>query len=61
VSTGARRRGVGSAIVDGLSSWASGRGADRAYLQVEADNDGAIAFYAERGFVIAHSYHYRSS
>jgi GNAT superfamily N-acetyltransferase len=57
----ARRRRAGSAIVDALLSWSADRGARRAYLQVEADNAGALAFYAQRRFFIAHSYHYRSA
>jgi GNAT superfamily N-acetyltransferase len=55
----ARRRGVASTIVDALDAWSAGEGAGRAYLQVEADNPSALAFYARRGFFIAHSYHYR--
>jgi GNAT superfamily N-acetyltransferase len=61
VTSAARRRGVGSAIIDALLSWSADRGARRAYLQVEADNAGALRFYARRGFSIAHSYHYRSA
>jgi N-acetylglutamate synthase len=61
VAPSARRRRVGSAIVDALLSWSADRGARRAYLQVEADNAGALAFYGRRGFFIAHSYHYRSA
>jgi GNAT superfamily N-acetyltransferase len=55
-----RRRGIATAIVDALEGWAAGAGASRAYLQVEADNAQALAFYARRGFHIAHSYHYRA-
>jgi GNAT superfamily N-acetyltransferase len=61
VTPDARRRGAGSAIVDALDAWSAGAGAGRVYLQVEADNPGALAFYARRGFFIAHSYHYRSA
>lgn len=57
----ARRRGVASMIVDALETWSADKGARRAYLQVEADNQGALAFYARREFFIAHSYHYRSA
>jgi ribosomal protein S18 acetylase RimI-like enzyme len=42
-------------------AWSGGEGAERVYLQVETDNPGALAFYAGRGFFIAHSYHYRSA
>jgi ribosomal protein S18 acetylase RimI-like enzyme len=61
VDPAARRRGIGSAIVDALQGWARERGARRVYLQVEADNTAALAFYARRGCVVAHSYHYRSA
>jgi hypothetical protein len=37
------------------------RSARRVYLQVEADNAAALAFYARRGCFVAHSYHYRSA
>jgi N-acetylglutamate synthase len=57
----ARRRGIATQIVDTLSSWATSTGATSTYLQVEADNTGALSFYAARGFHIAHSYHYRSA
>ncbi len=57
----ARRRRIGSSIVDTLQTWAHSRGARRVYLQVETDNAGALAFYARRDFFIAHSYHYRSA
>jgi GNAT superfamily N-acetyltransferase len=57
----ARRRGVATAIVDTLESWAATAGAEATYLQVEADNAAALSFYAARGFHIAHSYHYRTA
>jgi GNAT superfamily N-acetyltransferase len=60
-SAEARRRGIASALVDALEAWATTRGADRSYLQVEAGNAAALSFYAARGFHIAHSYHYRSA
>jgi GNAT superfamily N-acetyltransferase len=61
VVRGTRRQGVGSAIVDALQSWGAARGARSVYLQVEADNVAALAFYARRDFSVAHSYHYRSA
>jgi N-acetylglutamate synthase len=60
VTSDARRRGIASTIVDVLEAWSAGEGAGRVYLQVEADNPGALTFYARRGFFVAHSYHYRS-
>ncbi|WP_027007272.1 GNAT family N-acetyltransferase [Conexibacter woesei] len=61
VAPSARRRGIASQLVDALSSWSAAAGATATYLQVEADNPGALSFYAARGFHIAHSYHYRSA
>jgi ribosomal protein S18 acetylase RimI-like enzyme len=61
VDPAARRRRIGSSIVDTLQTWAHSRGARRVYLQVEAGNAAALAFYARRGYFVAHSYHYRSS
>jgi ribosomal protein S18 acetylase RimI-like enzyme len=40
--------------------WALGRGAAFAWLQVEADNEPAIALYRSIGFAEAYRYHYRS-
>jgi GNAT superfamily N-acetyltransferase len=57
----ARRAGIATALIDTLEDWAARRGAQRSYLQVEADNAPALSFYAARGFHIAHSYHYRSA
>jgi ribosomal protein S18 acetylase RimI-like enzyme len=59
-SPAARRRGLASAVVDHLERWGATRGARRSYLQVEADNEPALRFYARRGFHVAHSYHYRT-
>ena len=58
-AAGARRRGVAGAVVHALARWAADRGAKNAYLQVEADNPGAHAFWARAGFVRSHGYHYR--
>jgi GNAT superfamily N-acetyltransferase len=61
VTPDARRSGIASAIGDALEAWAASEDAGRVYLQVEVDNLAALSFYARRGFVIAHSYHYRSA
>jgi GNAT superfamily N-acetyltransferase len=61
VTPDARRRGIASTMADAIEAWAAAVGARGVYLQVEADNAGALAFYAGRGFHIAHSYHYRSA
>jgi ribosomal protein S18 acetylase RimI-like enzyme len=61
VAPTARRRGWAMAIMDALEGWAGAAGARDVYLQVEADNEAALALYARRGLHIAHSYHYRSA
>jgi GNAT superfamily N-acetyltransferase len=61
VRESAHRRGIATLIVNTLESWAATTGAQQTYLQVEADNPSALTFYANRGFHIAHSYHYRSA
>lgn len=58
-AVGSRRRGIAGAVVHALARWAADRGAENAYLQVEADNAGAHAFWARAGFERSHGYHYR--
>jgi len=53
-----RRRGVASALVARLLAWAWERGARVAYLQVDAQNDPALAVYRRFGFATAYTYHY---
>ncbi len=53
-----RRRGVASALVARLLAWAWERGARVAYLQVEAQNQPALAVYRKFGFATAYTYHY---
>ena len=56
----ARRRGAGTALLRTLAIWAAQmRGATRAYLQVEAENQAAQALYARVGFETLYAYHYR--
>jgi GNAT superfamily N-acetyltransferase len=54
-----RRRGLGTAIMTALAHKALDEGASGAYLQVEADNEGAGALYDGLGFTTHHTYHYR--
>lgn len=56
-----RRSGVAKAVVNGLLARATERGATAAYLQVETDNDAAVALYQGLGFGRSHGYHYRVS
>ena len=60
-AAGARRRGVGRAVLAGLAAWAAERSASRLYLQVEAGNAAARALFAGAGFTRSHGYHYRSA
>lgn len=54
-----RGHGYGRALVEALMAWGQRSGADRAYLQVRAENDGAQRLYARMGFREAYRYHYR--
>lgn len=49
----ARRRGLATHVIDALVRWS---GAERAYLQVEQDNTGALALYEGLGFTLHHTY-----
>ena len=46
-----RRQGIATALLDAIVAHAPSTGADRMLLEVRADNRGALAFYAEAGFV----------
>jgi GNAT superfamily N-acetyltransferase len=56
-----RRSGVASALMRALADWGRGQGAGQCYLQVDADNSGALAFYQRLGFSSHHRYHYRAA
>jgi N-acetylglutamate synthase len=55
-----RRRGYSRAVMAALVSWAAERGATRAYLEVMADNQPALALYASLGFTEHYRYTYRT-
>jgi ribosomal-protein-alanine N-acetyltransferase len=46
-----RRQGLATALLDEVIAHAPSTGADRMLLEVRSDNAGALAFYAEHGFV----------
>ncbi|MFF2041260.1 GNAT family N-acetyltransferase [Kitasatospora sp. NPDC058170] len=54
----ARRAGLATALMAVLAARSAEEGATGAYLQVEAENDGAIALYDGLGFTTSHTYHY---
>jgi ribosomal-protein-alanine N-acetyltransferase len=51
VAERARRAGHASALLDEVVALGPGTGANRLLLEVRDDNAGALAFYADRGFV----------
>jgi ribosomal protein S18 acetylase RimI-like enzyme len=55
-----RRRGVAVAMIASLQSWASTLPADHCYVQVDVDNQPALALYRRLGFTEHHRYHYRT-
>jgi N-acetylglutamate synthase len=54
-----RRRGLATAVMTALQSWAAERGGSSVYLQVTASNAGARELYRRTGFIEHHRYHYR--
>ena len=61
VAEDARRRGYAKAVIAALLQWARERGAMRAYLEVLAGNQPAIALYESLGFSEHHRYVCRES
>ncbi|MET9764233.1 GNAT family N-acetyltransferase [Streptomyces sp. NPDC006372] len=53
-----RRQGLGTAVMAALARQALDEGASAAWLQVEAENEGARALYAGMGFAAHHAYHH---
>ncbi|MFE3519894.1 GNAT family N-acetyltransferase [Streptomyces sp. NPDC059166] len=53
-----RRRGMATDVMAALARKALDEGASAAWLQVEADNEGARALYDGMGFATHHSYHH---
>jgi ribosomal-protein-alanine N-acetyltransferase len=51
VEPSARRSGVATALLDEVVAEAPTTGADRLLLEVREDNAGALAFYADHGFI----------
>ncbi|MER7945873.1 GNAT family N-acetyltransferase [Streptomyces sp. NPDC096079] len=53
-----RRQGLATAVMTALARQALDEGASAAWLQVEADNDGARTLYDGMGFAPHHHYHH---
>ncbi|MEM1366014.1 MAG: GNAT family N-acetyltransferase [Pseudomonadota bacterium] len=58
VAAHAQRRGHAMSLVKSALLWAQKRGARTAWLQVEADNEPALALYGKLGFTTAYTYRY---
>ncbi|CAN0655268.1 GNAT family N-acetyltransferase [Nitratireductor aquimarinus] len=54
-----RGKGYGRRVLLSALKWAQSHGAERAWLQVEADNEVAVGLYKAMGFREIYSYHYR--
>jgi ribosomal protein S18 acetylase RimI-like enzyme len=55
-----RRRGLARAVMAALWQWGREQGVRHSYLQVEADNEPALALYARLGYWPHHAYRYRA-
>jgi len=53
-----RRQGFGWMVMDGLTGWGCAKGASFGYLQVEGDNESALALYQRLGFTRYYTYCY---
>ena len=53
-----RRNGYGEIMMWGLTNWGVDRGAKFGYLQVEGDNQPALALYEKMGFKVCYRYVY---
>jgi GNAT superfamily N-acetyltransferase len=58
VSASHRRRGLGTAIVQGLARWSGAEGGRRTYLEVLLENTAAMATYTRLGYREAYRYRY---
>jgi len=54
-----RRQRLAEAVLGAIARWATERGGERMYLQVELENQPARSLYARVGFQPRYAYHYR--
>ena len=53
-----RRRGLATAVLQGLTRWAGPQGGRRSYLEVVEDNVAALTTYTNLGYAVAYKYRY---
>jgi N-acetylglutamate synthase len=58
VAASHRRRGLGTAVVQGLARWSGALGGRRTYLEVLEENTAALATYTRLGYREAYRYRY---
>jgi [ribosomal protein S18]-alanine N-acetyltransferase len=51
VAEDVRRKGIGGALLNAVSTWAIAQGAERIELEVRAGNESAICFYERAGLI----------
>ena len=56
-----RRRGLATAVLQGLTRWAGPQGGRRSYLEVVEDNVSAMTTYTNLGYAVAYRYRYLTS
>jgi GNAT superfamily N-acetyltransferase len=56
-----RRRGLATAVLQGLARWAGNHGGRRTYLEVVEENVAALTTYTNLGYAVAYRYRYLTS
>jgi ribosomal protein S18 acetylase RimI-like enzyme len=60
VAPDARRAGLARRVMAALTAWGVAEGATRSHLEVQTDNDAAVALYGSLGYRTHHDYRYRT-
>ncbi|ADB34534.1 GCN5-related N-acetyltransferase [Kribbella flavida DSM 17836] len=58
VDSAYRRRGLATAVLQGITRWAGPLGGRRSYLEVVEDNVAALTTYTNLGYALAYKYRY---